>query len=211
MLIFLAWNIFTQHVSDWQVLIFRTCLCCVYSLSFPRHFGNSNPSLSVITYTTHSTSGLGLPEWLICHAFYCSHIVGVVNDCVAAHCSVVGRRQYSLPTKRNVLKVTASHPTQLSQQEFCLWTLFKPKVIFESNLCEKKTSGLQNFDSRLWLDKCQLTRCHIVQGLAALYRHQTGLPSVSMTHHGAGPNIKPSADGWLHFQMLRHRHKHVPL
>lgn len=67
-------------------LIFRTCLCCVYSLSFPGHFGNSNPSLSLITHTTHSTSGLGLPEWLICRAFYCSHIVGVVNDCVAVYC-----------------------------------------------------------------------------------------------------------------------------
>lgn len=51
-------------------LIFRTCLCCVYSLSFPGHFGNSNPSLSLITHTTHSTSGLGLPEWLICRCFF---------------------------------------------------------------------------------------------------------------------------------------------
>ena len=148
MLIFLAWNIFTQHGSDWQVLIFRTCLCCVYSLSFPRHFGNSNPSLSVITHTTHSTSGLGLPEWLICHAFYCSHIVGVVNDCVAAHCSVVGRRQYSSPTKRNALKVTAAHPTQSSQQEFCLWTPLNQRSSLKLTFVWKKNLWGAKF--RLW-------------------------------------------------------------
>lgn len=32
-----------------------------------------------------------------------------------------------------------------------------------------------------------------------------------MTHRGAGPNIKPNADGWPQFQLLRHCHKQVPL
>lgn len=72
-------------------LIFRTCLCCVYSLSFPGHFGNSNLSLSLITLTTLSTSGLGLPECLICRAFYCSHIAGAVNACVAVYCLLLWR------------------------------------------------------------------------------------------------------------------------
>lgn len=73
-------------------LIFRTCLCCVYSLSFPGHFGNSNLSLSLIMRTTHSASGLGLPECLICCAFYCSHIVGAVNACVAVYCLLLQRK-----------------------------------------------------------------------------------------------------------------------
>lgn len=31
-----------------------------------------------------------------------------------------------------------------------------------------------------------------------------------MTHQGAAPIIKPTADGWPRFQLLRHRHKKVP-
>lgn len=83
-----------QHISG---LIFRTCLCCVYSLSFPGHVGESNPSLSLIAHTVHSTSGLELPEYLICHAFffffYCSHIVWSCKWLHGCAASSVGSRQ----------------------------------------------------------------------------------------------------------------------
>lgn len=78
-----------QHVSDWQVSNLGLVYVVFISSHSPGHFGNSNPSLSLITHTTHSTSGLGLPEWLICCAFYCSHIVGVVNACVVLFSVVV--------------------------------------------------------------------------------------------------------------------------
>lgn len=58
------------HFSDWQVEI----LGLVYVVFIPSHslgtLVTPNPSLSLITHTTHSTSGLGLPEWLICRAFF---------------------------------------------------------------------------------------------------------------------------------------------
>lgn len=63
---FLAWDIF----SDWQVEI----LGLVYVVFIPPHSLDTlvtpNPSLSLITHTTRSTSGSGLPEWLICRAFF---------------------------------------------------------------------------------------------------------------------------------------------
>lgn len=97
-------------------LIFRTCLCCVYSLSFTEHFGNSNLSLSLIMRTTHSASGLGLPECLICCDFYCSHIVGAVNACVAVHCLLMQRKaQYSHQWQgASMCKVTELHENQSS-------------------------------------------------------------------------------------------------
>lgn len=114
-------------------LIFRTCLCCVYSLSFPGHFGNSNLSLSLIMRTTHSASGLGLPECLICCAFYCSHIVGAVNACVAVYCLRLQRKktQYSHRWQAVLIcGVTESHEN-LSTSCFYLQDLvWKVWVIF---------------------------------------------------------------------------------
>ena len=114
-------------------LIFRTCLCCVYSLLFPGHFGNSNLSLSLITLTTLSTSGLGLPECLICHAFYCSHIAGAVNACVAVYCLLLWRTCSIFTRRRRVLICTVAGSntnlsTSCSQVQVLAW---KSCVIFE--------------------------------------------------------------------------------
>lgn len=118
-------------------LIFRTCLCCVYSLSFPGHFGNSNPSLSLITHTTHSTSGLGLPEWLICRAFYCSHIVGVVNDCVARHCFLLRGSTRCSHQRRGEL-MRASHgctSRAILSTRFFFFCLSEVRALFKANGC----------------------------------------------------------------------------
>lgn len=116
-LIHVFWSGCVQHVSNLQVKFLGLVYVVFIPSHSPGHFGNSNPSLRLITHTTHSTSGPGLAEWLICRAFYCSHIVGVVNECVAVYCFVVVSTQYYSHQRLGVLIWTSYNFTS-SQHSF---------------------------------------------------------------------------------------------
>lgn len=118
-------------------LIFRTCLCCVYSLSFPGHFGNSNLSLSLITHNTHSASGLGLPECLICcfllqsYSWSCKCLCGCVLFCV------VGSVQYSHQQHRVLMCPIHSGRSHANLSTSCLKAFMCGILLWKSVLKPK--------------------------------------------------------------------------